>query len=150
LFVFELARYDSMTPGKRGARIMDKLGIFRTDLEISSLQSPGHRRKLRQVMVDTGSEYNWVPAELLRELAVAPERIDRFETADGRILEREVGFALFFAGGRSTPAIAVFALPGDMVLLGAHGLEGMNLRVDLVRRELVPAGPVPAALSLTG
>jgi len=24
-------------------------------------------------------------------------------------------------------------------------LDGMNLRVDLVRRELVPAGPVPAA-----
>ena len=33
----------------------------------------------------------------------------------------------------------------DMVLLGAHGLEGLNLRVDLGRKELVPAGPVPAA-----
>lgn len=33
----------------------------------------------------------------------------------------------------------------DMVLLGAHGLEGLNLRIDLGRRELVPAGPVPVA-----
>ena len=32
-----------------------------------------------------------------------------------------------------------------MVLLGAFGLEGLNLRVDLARRELMPAGPVPAA-----
>ena len=27
----------------------------------------------------------------------------------------------------------------------AHGLEGLNLRVDLARRELIPAGPVPVA-----
>jgi len=64
---------------------------------------------------------------------------------DGRILEREIGFALLFVGGRSAAAAVVFALPGDMTLLGAHGLEGLNLRVDLARRELVPAGPVPAA-----
>ena len=33
----------------------------------------------------------------------------------------------------------------NLVLLGAHGLDGLNLRVDLGRKELVPAGPVPAA-----
>jgi predicted aspartyl protease len=126
--------------------MIDEMGIFRTDVEVAALDAAEERRLLRDVMVDTGSEYNWVPAETLRELGVVPVRVDRFETADGRILERDIGFALFFAAGRSTPAIAVFALPGDMILLGAHGLEGMNLRVDLVRRELVPAGPVPAAL----
>src|SRR4051812_31852386 len=121
------------------------MGILRTTIELASLHHPENRRSLSDVMVDTGSEYNWVPADLLHELAVYPVRTDRFETADGRILEREVGFALFFAAGRSSPAIAVFAQPGDLTLLGAHGLEGMNLRVDLVRRELVPAGPIPAA-----
>jgi hypothetical protein len=71
--------------------------------------------------------------------------MDRFETAGGRILERRVGFAMLHAGGRSAPSIVVFAQPGDMVLLGAHGLEGLNLRAELGRKELVPAGPVPAA-----
>jgi hypothetical protein len=33
-----------------------------------------------------------------------------------------------------------------MVLLGAHGLEGLNLRADLAHKELVPAGPLPAPL----
>ena len=75
-----------------------------------------------------------------------PLRIDRFETADGRVLEREVGFAFIHAGGRSAATAVVFAGAGDMVVLGTHGLEGLNLRVDLMRRELVPAGPVPAAL----
>jgi len=119
--------------------------LVKTDLEIASLHNAEIKRRLNDVMVDTGSEYSWVPSDILRDLGVAPVRIDRFETADGRILERDVGFALFYAAGRSGPAVAVFAQPGDMTLLGAHGLEGMNLRVDLVRRELVPAGPVPAA-----
>ena len=68
--------------------MMPEMGIFRTDVDIASLQSPGEKRRLHEVLVDTGSEYNWVPAETLRELGVEPERIDRFETADGRILER--------------------------------------------------------------
>jgi hypothetical protein len=33
----------------------------------------------------------------------------------------------------------VFGEPGDMVLLGAHSLEGLNLRVDPAARRLVPA-----------
>jgi hypothetical protein len=52
---------------------------------------------------------------------------------------------MLYAGGRSTPTIVVFAQPADLVLLGALGLEGLNLRVDLGRKELVPAGLVPAA-----
>ena len=34
-----------------------------------------------------------------------------------------------------------------MAFLGAHGLEGLNLRIDLARKELTPAGPVPAAFA---
>jgi predicted aspartyl protease len=128
--------------------MIDDMGIFRTTLSLAALATPDDRRDLLDVLVDTGSEYNWLPTALLLELGVAPVRIDRFETADGRVLEREIGFALLYAGGRSTATIVVFAQEGDMVLLGAHGLEGMNLRVDLVRRELIPAGPVPVALAV--
>lgn len=125
--------------------MISPMGIFRTTIELAALERPAERQSLIDVMVDTGSEYNWVPEHLLRKLGVTPVRVDRFETADGRILERDVGFVLIFAADRSAPTVVVFALPGDMALLGAHGLEGLNLRVDLVRRELVPAGPVPAA-----
>jgi predicted aspartyl protease len=127
--------------------MIDDMGIFRTTLEVAAMTSPDLRRQLVDVMVDTGSEYNWIPSEVLIDLGIAPVRIDRFETADGRVLEREVGFALVYAGGRSAPTVVVFAGDGDMALLGAHGLEGLNLRVDLGRKELVPAGPVPAAFA---
>jgi predicted aspartyl protease len=119
--------------------------IFRTSLAVSAMATPDHRHELHDVMVDTGSEYNWIPSDVLVALGVAPVRIDRFETADGRVLDREVGFALVYAGGRSAATAVAFARHDDMVLLGAHGLEGLNLRVDLVRRELAPAGPVPVA-----
>ena len=125
--------------------MIDDMGIFRTTVGIAPLASPDQRVELQDVMVDTGSEYSWVPAEILASVGVVPVRVERFETADGRILERDVGFAVLHAGGRSTPTIVVFAGDDAMALLGAHGLEGLNMRVDLVRRELVPAGPMPAA-----
>lgn len=126
--------------------MIDAMGIFRTTIEVAALGTPERRHRLDDVMVDTGSEYNWIPAEVLADVGVAPVRVDRFQTADGRILERDVGFALLYAGERATPTIVVFAGDGDMVLLGAIGLEGLNVRVDLVLKELVPAGPVPVAV----
>lgn len=127
--------------------MIDHMGIFRTTIAIAPLTRPFDKRELADVMVDTGSEYNWAPRTLLEELGIEPQRVERFETADGRVLEREVGFALLYAAARSAPTIVVFAEPGDMVLLGAFGLEGLNMRVDLGRKELVPAGPVPAAVA---
>ena len=127
--------------------MIDEMGIFRTTVAVAHVARPHDWRQLRDVMVDTGSEYNWMPRRLLDELGVRVERVDRFRTADGRVLTREIGFALLSPGGRSTATIVAFADDGDMVLLGAHGLEGLNMRVDLATKELVPAGPVPAASS---
>jgi predicted aspartyl protease len=125
--------------------MIDDIGILRISIELSSTLNPDRRVTITDVMVDTGSEYNWFPEDVLADIGVAPVRVDRFETADGRILERAVGFALIYASGRSTATVVVFAGPGEMTLLGAIGLEGMNLRIDPARRALSPAGPVPVA-----
>lgn len=125
--------------------MFDPMGSFHTSIDVASTGRPDVRRTLHDVLVDTGSEYSWVPRPVLEELGVKPERTDRFETADRRVLEREICFAYLYAAGRSTVAVVVFADESDMVLLGAHGLEGLNPRIDLGRKELVPAGPLPAA-----
>ena len=125
--------------------MIDDMGIFRTTLHVAPLGNPQRRIQVDSVMVDTGSEYNWIPAALLEELGVSRDRVDRFETADGHILERDVGHAILFAAGRWTASPVVFAEPTDKVLLGAIGLEGLSVRIDLSRKELVPAGPMPAA-----
>jgi predicted aspartyl protease len=129
--------------------MIDEMGIFRTEIGVASLQRPEKTVTLQGVMVDTGSEYSWLPAELLSDLGVVPVRIDAFETADRRIIERPVGFAHVSAGGRVGASAVVFAQAGDMLLLGAHGLEALNLRIDLNRKELIPAGPAPVAAMAT-
>jgi len=124
---------------------MTDMGILRTTIEIAAVDRPEVRAAIHDIMVDTGSEYSWLPAELLAELGITPVRIDRFKTADGRMMDRAVGFGMISTAGRTAPTVVGFGGPDDMVLLGAHALEGLNLRVDLVLRELVPAGAHPAA-----
>jgi predicted aspartyl protease len=123
---------------------MSDMGILRTTIAIESHTRRGELVELSDTMVDTGSEYTWVPRPILERLGIATERIEHFVTADGRVLARELGFAIVHAAGARTSDDVVFAESGDMTLLGAHTIEGMNLRVDLKQKRLVPAGPVPA------
>jgi len=58
---------------------------------------------------------------------------------------RSVGFAILWVGNNFTIDEVVFAEPGDLLLLGARTLEGLNLTVDSARKKLVAAGPLPAA-----
>ena len=127
--------------------MIDDMGIFRRTIAISAVEDWTRKVEIRDVMVDTGSAFNWLPRQVLTDLGIKPQWIQRFEMADGSTLERPCGFAMFYALDRMAPAVVAFGEPGDLILLGAHGLEGLNLRVDLNRRELVPGGPVPVAVA---
>ena len=120
---------------------MTRMGLFRVQIEIGSMQG-GVPVSIPDALVDTGSEYTWVPRAALAAAGIVPRRTQAFIVADGRRLEREIGYALVQAAGAEAPDLVVFAEPGDLVLLGVHSLEGLNLKVDPVRKELVPAGPV--------
>jgi predicted aspartyl protease len=123
----------------------DEMGILRTDVEIENPARPGPRGKLHAVLVDTGAELSWAPASLLESLGIERRKQAAFVQADGSILRRWVGFAIVHAGGETTVDEVVFGEPSDQLLLGARTLEGLNLRVDLVSRRLVSAGPMEAA-----
>ena len=125
--------------------MIDERRTFRATIHIASLSAPNYRRELREIVVDAGSEYNWMPADLLLEMGVRPARTERFQIATDGVVERDVGFALIYANGRSTATPVVFAGEDDVVMLGAIALEGLNLRVDVGCGALVPAGPVPVA-----
>lgn len=68
-----------------------------------------------------------------------------FLTANGRVITRSVGFAVVRVNDTVTIDEVVFAEKGDLLLLGARSLEGLNLTVDSARKRLVAAGPLPAA-----
>ena len=123
------------------------MGTFRIDIEIENPARQGFRRAVAGVLVDTGAELSWIPADLLESLGIERRKLWRFRQADGTILERWAGWAGVYAAGTSTIDEVVFGEPGDLVLLGARTLEGFNYRVDPVSKTLVDAGPAPAATS---
>jgi predicted aspartyl protease len=123
----------------------DDMGAFRVDVEIENPARPGERRLLRSVLVDTGAELSWVPAEILASLGVDRNNKWLFRQADGTILERWTGTVLVHVAGKRAGDEVVFGQPGDLVLLGSRTLEGLNFRVEPVTKQLVDAGPAPAA-----
>jgi predicted aspartyl protease len=126
---------------------MSDMGTFRTILSVESAARRGTLRQLNDVLVDTGSELTWIPRAVLEELGIAAERRYRLVVADGRVLERDVGYAIVHVEGVATADDVVFAEPADLVLLGARSLEGLNLRIDPRSRRLVGAGPIVAAVA---
>jgi predicted aspartyl protease len=96
--------------------------------------------------VDTGSEHTWVPATTLEKIGVKREKKDlAFVMANGQQITRSVGFAIVRVDKAFTVDEVVFAEKGDLLLLGARSLEGLNLTVDSRQKKLVAAGPLPVA-----
>ncbi len=123
----------------------DDIGTFRIDIELENPRYPGKRRALTSVLVDTGAELTWVPADVLDSLGIERYSQMRFRQADGTVLERWIGPAFVHVEGKRTTDDVAFGEPRDLVVLGARSLEGLNLRIDPVRKQLVDAGPMPAA-----
>ena len=125
----------------------DDMGAFRVDMVLANPARPGDKRTLRSVLVDTGAELSWVPAPLLESLGVERNNKWRFRQADGTILERWTGTVVVEVAGKRAGDEVVFGQPGDLVLLGSRTLEGLNFRVEPVTKQLVDAGPAPAAVA---
>jgi predicted aspartyl protease len=98
------------------------------------------------MLVDSGSEYTWLPEEVLKQIGVQPVKEDlQIQMANGQIVPRTVGYAILRVDEFFTIDEVVFAQPGDLLLLGSRAMEGMNVHVDARRKKLVAAGPVVAA-----
>lgn len=83
---------------------------------------------------------------MLKKLRIPPEKKDlTFVMANGQTITRRVGFAIIRVEGVHTTDEVVFAQEGDLSLLGARTLDGLNLRVDSRGKKLVAGGPLPAA-----
>lgn len=126
---------------------MPEMGTLRTTVGVENVSQKGGVRELPETLVDTGSELTWIPRVVLESLGIKPERRQTFRVADGRRVERDIGYAIVHAAGASTADDVVFGEEDDFVLLGVRSLEGLNLRLDVVRKQLVDAGPMLAAVT---
>jgi predicted aspartyl protease len=129
----------------RGGIMSDPMGTFCVDVELENPARPGERRALQSVLVDTGAELSWVPAAILESLGIERNNKWHFRQADGTILERWTGGVSIYVAGKRAADEVIFGQPGDLVLLGSRTLEGLNFRVEPVTKQLVDAGPAPAA-----
>jgi len=122
------------------------MGKFNTSCVIENHVNRSKSVRIAKLLVDMRSEYTWVRAANLEKIGIAREKKDiRFVMANGEAVTRSVGFAIVRVGRNFTIDEVVFAQPGDLILLGARTLEGLNLTVDAVKKKLVAAGPLPVA-----
>jgi predicted aspartyl protease len=116
------------------------------------IENPAERDKsavVARILVDTGSEYTWIPTTILERIAI--QREDKqlsFVMANGQTIARGVGFAIIRLHKFFTIDEVVFAEKRDLSLLGARTLEGLKLTVDPRRQKLIAAGPLPAAAGI--
>ena len=90
-----------------------------------------------EALVDTGSTYTWIPRELLERLGIQPEFLQEFQTADGRVIERELAQTRARLDGQERITLVVFGGDQDAALLGAYTLEGFALAPDPVNQRLI-------------
>jgi predicted aspartyl protease len=122
------------------------MGTFYVKCKIENPVDRARSAVIQKLLVDSGSEFTWVSGKTLERIGVRHEKKDvSFVLANGAHVTRSVGFAIIRLDKYFTIDEVVFAEPGDLMLLGARTLEGLNLTVDLARRRLVAAGPLPAA-----
>jgi len=123
------------------------MGTFYVGAKIENILDRAHTATIPRLLVDTGSEYTWVAGATLEKLGIKREKKDlTFVMANGQLITRSVGFAIVRVDKAFTVDEVVFAEKGDMLLLGARSLEGLNLAVDSRKKKLVAAGPLPVAV----
>lgn len=122
------------------------MGSFSVGCSVENVAHRDRQALVAKTLVDTGSEYTWLPQDVLSGIGIRREKKDvQFVMANGTTVTRGVGFAIIRIGEHFTVDEVVFAERGDLALLGARTLEGLSLVVDPRRKKLVAAGPIPAA-----
>jgi predicted aspartyl protease len=124
----------------------NRMGTFYTGCRVENHVDRKKSAEVPKMLVDTGAEFTWINAETLRNIGVKREKKDyTFVMANGKEITRAVGFAIIHVGDALTIDEVIFGEPGDLQILGARSLEGMNLRVDSRAKKLVAGGPILAA-----
>lgn len=115
------------------------MGCFYIQCTVQNIHSDKKRVAIKKMLVDTGTEYSWLPALELEKISVRPVKKDvRFVMANGQQITRDIGYAILRVDDFETVDEVVFAKEGDLNLLGARTMEGL---------EGFAAGPIPVASS---
>ena len=123
------------------------MGVFYVDCRVINIAERDKSAQIQELIVDTGSEFTWLPADVLAGIGIMVEKpAQKFTMANGETIVRDIGYAILSVDGFQGVDEVVFAQDGDLRLLGSHTLEGFGAVVDARKKQLVAAGPFLAAL----
>ncbi|MFB3888053.1 MAG: retroviral-like aspartic protease family protein [Candidatus Bathyarchaeia archaeon] len=110
---------------------------MKVKVQVRNIHKPDLKSEV-DLLVDTGAIYTILKRERLTGLSVEPRDKRQFKTADGRVIEREVGGVEVEIKGHSAYSIVIFGEASDAEVLGVTTLEELGLQVDPVSGELKP------------
>ena len=126
------------------------MGVFYVDCSIQNIAGSGNAVTISNLLVDTGSEYTWIPERELKNAAITVRKRDvPFVMANGQLITRHIGYAFLHCQDFETVDEVVFAREGDLRLLGSRTLEGFGAVLDAREKKLVAAGPYPVVSAST-
>ena len=71
------------------------MGTFYVGCKVENHKEPKRAAVVRKLLVDTGSEFTWLPSEILQTIGVQPVKKDLLiQMANGQLLTRSVGYAI--------------------------------------------------------
>lgn len=120
------------------------MGSFYQGIAIAA--SPDGHFEEMEALVDSGATYTWVPRAALERLGIRPTFHREFETADGRIITRDMAEVAVRLNNEVHFTLVIFGDEGTRPLLGVVTLETFGLGVDPVRQRLVPVRGLLTAL----
>lgn len=112
------------------------MGITNLKIKIANPMKPNTFESV-YFMVDSGAVYSVVSAEILKKLGIKPMSEKEFTLANGDIIKRKMGGALYSYGEEKGHAPVIFGEKGDSNLLGAVTLESLGLILDPIKRRLL-------------
>lgn len=122
------------------------MGVFHVEGQVADVRGRRKPVSVDQLLVDSGSEFTWLPETSLRLAGVKVVKKDLvFVMANGQPVTRSTGYAILRVAEFESVDEVVFGQPGDLQLLGARTLEGFGATVDSRKRRLLAAGPHLAA-----
>jgi len=112
------------------------MGIQNKLVSVANTNDPKKRAKMSFV-IDSGALHSVVSKRVLKKLGVNPIKSEDYVLANGDIIIRMVGVALFEYQGEEALAPVIFGEIGDKEVLGATTLESMGLGIDPIRQKLI-------------
>lgn len=125
------------------------MGLFYVGCKVVNPAESSRSATVPRLRVDTGAKATWIDSVVLDHAGIEPRKKDvQFQMANGQIISRSIGYAILKVDKTETIDEVVFAQRGDLQLLGARALEGLNLKGDARAKKLVAAGPVTVAVAV--